>query len=142
MMIRITEQEFTAFVLGAIVGSIITWWNATRERRIVFEIRATVDRFGLLQGRPVSDSSRINTDELLEYHKWALAMRARDKKYLDRKTNDIALAAEAILCEKCFGLSRIDALQIIHKAKDRDLNELLQAQQRSPYKGPHWTFMA
>jgi hypothetical protein len=42
----ITEHEIVAFVLGVAIGSIVTYWNLTREKRAVANIRYKISNLG------------------------------------------------------------------------------------------------
>jgi hypothetical protein len=104
---RITEQEFWVFVVGAAIGSIVTYWIATREKRIVSGVRSEISRLAAYheltrdqKNKAQFKPSEITTHEqILESHPWA-ARYSRHLKKKGIKLSPISIIAEQMICEK------------------------------------------
>ena len=148
---RITEHEIWAFLLGAAIASVITYWNTTREKRFVSRVRRAIETLGyehkfdqwpLTPGwrQKTANVSEIATyEEILALHPWAdrvsyhlypRAERIRREFGMSSRKSGITLlseviTAEAIICEKLLGLSHGDGLQFLRSAKTHeDLGQL------------------
>ena len=81
----ITEGEFSAFVLGAVVGSIITYWNVTREKRLISSVRKQIDFLADLheftpdQSREASSSQIATDEEILRFCRWGQLVKDRGR---------------------------------------------------------------
>ncbi len=132
---RITEHEIWAFLLGAAIGSFITYLNLTREKRIISSIRNYIAHLSLLhnlspaQYRRVDNPKaivRIASDErVLDTYRWALGVTSEMRRLRVRcsdgsKLGPKRLAAEVIICEELLGLSAMDAVQALRDAKSPD----------------------
>jgi hypothetical protein len=126
---RIYENEIAAFVMGAAVGSVITYFYATREKRAISSIRDDVEflrdylDFNPAQYRRVDSSGAIKKlatdEEILAIHRWAL--RLRSDEFLRRqrhKINPIRVSALTIIFGELLGLSNIDACRAMIHVKD------------------------
>lgn len=137
----ITEQEIAAFLLGAAVGSIITYWNATREKRFVSRVRRAIDILGIYHRSVLtpaqyqtilkpSEIAKIATyDEIIALYPWADRTSHNFKKLgkSSRELHPVSLTAETIICKKLLGLSDEDAVNALRSAKTLDdLGQLTQ----------------
>jgi hypothetical protein len=128
---RITEHEIWTFLVGAAVGSAITYWIVTREKRIISGVRSEI--FMLASLHDLTDAQREQTSdlspkqqelvsdkEILQYYEWA-RRRRRDTRYGRRKikTSPIWIAAEAVICEKLLGLPSIRAEGVFRVAESK-----------------------
>jgi hypothetical protein len=121
---RITEQAIYAFFIGAAVGSIFTYWYVTREKRIIAEVRSRIETLGHFHDLTEAEHQKIisndvaSNDEILAFYHWGLLVK-RPAKHL-KKLDPIAVAAEAIICEKLLGRARRDAIKALLQAKRAD----------------------
>jgi hypothetical protein len=121
---------YETLIAGAVSGSAFTylWWMLTRNRRVVPEVRRLLGeidkRFEDLQRvnaltpiqKKIAGFDRLITpDRALELYEWAERVRRSD-----RKVDPVTLTAQAIICEKLLGLTRLDALHAIKQAKLED----------------------
>ncbi len=128
----IIENEIWAFVLGAAAGSIVTYYIATKEKRIVSKVRRDMSLLGsfhkltqaqhLKNSEMSSESSTRNPNEslsdarILKVHDWA--RRFKEAKYFEPLELDpTRLAAEAIICEELLELTSHDAITILKNIK-------------------------
>jgi len=114
---RITEHEISALLIGAAIGSIVTYYN---EKRIISNVRRDIDLLGshheltTAQYRNAIYPTTIVSDErILELYRWAPQLRKSGRV----KLNPTQLAAEVIICEELLGLTRYDAIQALNNAK-------------------------
>ena len=121
---KITEHEGWTFLIGAAVGSIVTYYYLMREKRIIFNVRRDIDHLGNfhdltpVQYRQTIYPNTIASDQrILELHRWA-----QQAKKSGVKLDPTRLAAEAIICEELLGLSSFDAVKALLAAKS--LNNL------------------
>ena len=131
----ITEGEFSAFVLGAVVGSIITYWNVTREKRLISSVRKQIDFLADLheftpdQSREASSSQIATDEEILRFCRWGSVGQRSGQTLAEayRKLDPISLAAEGIICEKLLGLPHTTVLAIMSRMQEQgpaDINTL------------------
>jgi hypothetical protein len=125
---RITEYQIWAFFMGVAAGSILTIqltrgeWLISRVERLSTKIHNRIETLamfcdltdgqrkqliGTLIGPPIR---LVSIDELFNYYRWASEL----------KLDPIAGSALAIICEKCLGLTRWDALHAMREAKLAD----------------------
>ena len=65
----------------------------------------------------------VRDDEILALHEWRKRLNKRSGepvRFVVKKLDPITVAAEAIICEKLLGRSRMDAIKAIQKAKIAD----------------------
>jgi hypothetical protein len=143
---RITEHEISVFLwgaaIGAAIGSIITYLNTTREKRIVSRVRHDIDNLGgfLFDELTPAQCKRtrypnaelVSDKQILEVHRWAEQWKKYRKSYnfrppayarFDSRENKISptlLAAEVIICEELLGLSADDAIIACLRFKSLD----------------------
>ena len=136
---RITEYEIYAFIpgggLGAGVGSIVTYYNTTRDKRAIRAVCREIDYYGLeLAVRKAinegqygktrnpewqSSSERFVSDErILGDYRWALGM-IKEYTQRNRRPDPARLAALTIICVEFLGLQPIDAFGALLGAKYR-----------------------
>ena len=132
----ITEHELWMLSVGAAIGSIVTYWIATREKRFVSRVRNVIETLVYYHKtdpcRQRWDPSKKATyEEILalrpwadrvSYHFYPWSERIRQKLGMPRRKSGIELSsvvivAEAIICEKVFGLSGDDGLGFLRSAK-------------------------
>ena len=114
------EQAINAFFLGAVIGAIITYWYTTGEKRIIASVRSCISTLAMFhdltpaeQNRtmhPLSTVDLVRDDEILALHKWGKLLNkpsGQPARLVVKKLNPVAVAAEAIICEKLLGRSRI-----------------------------------
>jgi hypothetical protein len=133
LAVRITEHEIWVFLLGAAIGSIVTYWNLNTKARIISRVRREVDSlagFHMLSSAQ-RDETRYPTRlvsgrQILLLHRWALEARHRVKKDYKIRVNAVVLTAEVIICEQLLGLDRIDALLALIRGirERRDLTDI------------------
>ena len=112
-----------AFVLGAAIGSIVTYYNCTWEKTAIFSVRSDMKRlsgpFGLTEAqyRKIRSSTEplVSDKEVLDYYRWAKEVRMpTGEKYPNlKRMKTTRLAAAAIICEKSLGMRRYDAIRIM-----------------------------
>jgi hypothetical protein len=116
---NITERLIWALALGAAIATIIAYVTLTREKRIISNVRDRMrhlsDSHGLQYERAVfPQSTEVATDEeILALYRWAQEFGKSARTELD----PIAIAAEALICEKLLGLSRFDVIKALQNAK-------------------------
>jgi hypothetical protein len=121
--LQMTEQAIYAFFIGAAVGSILTYWYATREKRIIAEVRSRIETLGHFHDLTKAEHQKIifndvaSNDEILAFYQWGQLVK-REVKHL-KKLDPIAVAAEAI-SEKLLGRTRHDAIKALLQAKSAD----------------------
>ena len=123
---RITEDQIIyIFLLGTAVGSAITYFAVTRDKRIISNVRKDI--------RNLSDIHELTSDELrkaeseeiasdqkiLALHRWAIGMCHNLKKEHRIKIDAAYLTAEVIICGEFFGLDSLDATQIYVRFWDK-----------------------
>jgi hypothetical protein len=117
----ITEHEIVAFVLGAAIGSIVTYWNLTREKRAVANIRYKISNLGqslnLSRAQyksvitPEATAKFVSDDRILTVYRWVRETQSR------HKLSPTALAATIILFEELLGLYAQDAIRAMTEVK-------------------------
>jgi hypothetical protein len=126
---RITENEIVAFIVGAAIGSIVTYWHVTREKRAIASIRDDIEHLRLYldlsaaQNRQISGSYAIKkfvTDEqILTVYRWSLGLRSDEfLRRAGHKINPIRVSALTIIFGELLGLSNIDACRATIHVKD------------------------
>jgi hypothetical protein len=129
--IRITEYEIYLLLLGAVMGSSITYYYLTRESRIIFEVRDDIDTLAMYvdltpRQRAQADypnAELVSDKRILELHDWSRRYKKSKgpwPKKNKRKIHPIRLTALIIICEELLGLSSADAFQANAKAKNLD----------------------
>jgi hypothetical protein len=128
----ITEQEIVAFFLGAGLGSIVTYWNATRETRFVSRVRLAIDllhyehKLALTpaQYQKISNPAQIATyDEIVSLRPWAdrIGQNFRKRRIKSPlELHPVTLVAEAMICKNLLGLPYDDAINALRSAKTRE----------------------
>jgi hypothetical protein len=122
---RITEHEFWVFVVGAAIGSIVTYWIATREKRI----RKNICHLGVYHELTTTqyhqtlypDSTRkiASDQEVLKVYYWAVYAKRHSLagQNMLKKISPTLLAAETIICQKLLGLTSEDAASALNKSR-------------------------
>jgi hypothetical protein len=130
---RITEPEiwaflYWAFLLGAAIGSIVTYFIATREKRIISSVRREVHHLASFHDLTPTQwhkteypTTLVSGEQILALRRWA-KQSAQSRKKSGIKLDPTRLAAEVIICEELLGLPRELALSALINAKD--LNDL------------------
>jgi hypothetical protein len=129
------DPSFGAFLVGATLGSAITYLIVTHEKRIVTRVRHCVDHFALEHELaqheyekarfPYNESRRqtiypgtIGSDEeILALYNWAKKLRddpMMNSSVKKKLRNPIALAAEALICRELLGLEPADAVRAFY----------------------------
>ena len=150
----ITGDDISALLIGAAAGtaagSAVTYWNMTREKRIVSGVRRSMERYAKFhdlteeqrrrtqkRGGPTSQEELVSDKEISEYYEWG-KQRRRAHARLEISVNPTSLAAEAIICEKLLGLSRDHADRVFHHATvkgakaDDDFKKILHEELTKP----------
>ena len=136
---RRTEHKIFAFLLGAAIGSIgsiVTYYNSTREKRIVSNVRSNIERLAYYHAltpgqyrKTIYPTKIASTERILEVYYWARRLIKEDGRTIKDcriKLHPTRLAAEAIICEELLGLSRYDAYRaLLNAKKPGDLRGLL-----------------
>jgi hypothetical protein len=133
----ITEHELWVFTAGAAIGSIVTYWIATRRTRFVSKVRRTIEILGDHQKFDQwfpgwrANISKIATHEEIaalrpwadrvSYHFYPWAERIRQMLGMPRKKSGILLyseviVAEEIICKNLLGLS-VNSLDFLLRKK-------------------------
>ncbi len=134
----ITEHEIFAFCIGAAVGSVITYYNVTREKRAISSIRDNICLLASYHNLTPAQSNQTlfsdrtkqiaSDDRILDVYRWALrVISARPQlRYSDgRKMSATILTAEVIICEELLGLDSMDAVHALRSIRDfKDLGSL------------------
>jgi hypothetical protein len=132
-MRMITEHGLSVFVAGAAIGSIVTYWIATREKRIILRIREKICYLGSFHElttdqhrqtiRPTATLKMASDQEVLQCYHWAVNAKRNSiaGRNMLKKTSPTLLAAETIICEKFFGLSMEDAASALSKSRKKSL---------------------
>jgi hypothetical protein len=127
--LSITDQEITVFLLGAAVGSIITYWISTRETRFVSRVRLAIDLLHYehklvltpAQYQRISNPAQIATyDEIISLRPWADRISSNFKKRRIKsplELHPVTLVAEAMICKNLLGLPYNDAVNALRSAK-------------------------
>jgi hypothetical protein len=148
LMRIITEHELWVFTAGAAIGSIVTYWIATRRTRFVSKVRRTIEILGDHQKFDQwfpgwrANISKIATHEEIaalrpwadkvSYHFYPWAERIRQMLGMPRKKSGILLyseviVAEEIICKNLLGLS-VNSLDFLLREKTlEDIGRLLLA---------------
>ena len=121
-----TDHEIFVFLLGAIVGSIITHFITTREKRIIYCVRKRIDylhSFHDLHLVSIDDkfhSSRKASDEqiLALYREAERDCRStmRSKRY--KKLDPTTIAAEVFICQELLDVPISVGIQALLKYGD------------------------
>lgn len=117
-----------AFLLGAAVGSAITYWITTYEKRAILRVRRQIDHLGLFHklSRPevfrtyFPAKNLVNDEEVLKMYYWAMNVGRDTKKQFKQKWSAESLAAEAIICEKLFNIGTLCAIRTFVHCKTVD----------------------
>jgi hypothetical protein len=120
-------KRLPAFVLGAALGSFITYYILTRERRIVADVLRNVSFLAGYHELTEAQQDRVyrlgrgleeiaSREQILSAYSWAQLVRKENKGY-GGKSNTGRLAAEVIICQQLLGLSPADAMQAWLRAK-------------------------
>jgi|SRR5215469_380088 len=120
---RITEHEIAALFLGAAIGSIVTYWNMTREKRIIRRVHNDIDFVRVFHNLPPEQyrkaqqpSKLISDAKLLELYRWAENVCRMFKRDHRVKLSPVRLTAEAIICSEVLGLDPGHASRALFKA--------------------------
>jgi hypothetical protein len=133
---RITEYEIYAFILGAGAGSIVTYYNMTRDQRAIRAVRREIDRYGLQLGvrKVITDAQCkrtyypsivgrefVSDERVLDTYRWAQRwVKLPEVKKQKPRPNPETVAALDIICEELLGLSTNDATRAVFGAKLQD----------------------
>jgi hypothetical protein len=161
---RIIEYHSWSFFLGLVASYLFTRWQMSTPQaligqveRLVSDVRSRVETLAVALGlkptqvqRIISGSSLLDLDELFDFYQWALMHRfdhTNDepliKSWVDPKSklkkrkyavDPTELSSLAVICEKQLGLTRVDALYLLLRAKQGDdykllLSSILKARQ-------------
>jgi hypothetical protein len=131
-----TESLINSFLLGAAVGSIITYWIVTREKRLISRIRDNIHFLADLheltpaqrrKAGPLLDFSEIATDkEILEFYRWGHELvKGKGPKGAEiDKLDPISIAAEGIIFDKLLELPRVLAVPVVLTMKRKGRADL------------------
>jgi hypothetical protein len=121
---RITEYVINAFAIGAVLGSVITYFYATREKRAISRVRDDISflsawlELNSVQSRRTMSAEAtkeiVNDERVLKTYHWACDAKSVYKLNPDR------LAASIIIFEELLGLDRMDAVRAMKNVKDLD----------------------
>jgi len=121
---RITENVIAAFISGSVLGSIITYFYATRDKRAISRVRHDISFLSVwlelnsVQSRRTSDAEAtkeiVNDERVLKAYHWACDAKSMYKLNPDR------LAATIIIFEELLGLDRMDAVRTLKTLKNLD----------------------
>jgi hypothetical protein len=129
---RITEDVITAFTSGGALGSIITYFYVTREKRAISSIRKDISFLSMYfdlnpgQRHRTRDAEAtkeiVSDDRILKAYRWA-----REAKSV-LKLNPERLAANIIIFEELLGLTAGDAIKAMKNVEylDDDLKAYVQ----------------
>jgi hypothetical protein len=132
-----TEYEIYAFILGSAAGSIVTYYNMTRDRRAIRAVREGIDYLGgaLGERKVITDlqwketeysryretQQFISDKQILENYRWAAQWVKRPlRNRKQRQPHPATLAALNIICNEFLGLDYGDAIQALAGAKTLD----------------------
>jgi hypothetical protein len=104
----LTEHDISVLLLGAAIGSAITYWGVTRATRLYSSVRNQIERYGenefydyprweeKLGPDPVTDQ------EIRWFYEWAQRVRLSKEpsSYNRKKLDPIKLTALGIICDK------------------------------------------
>src|SRR5262249_22757675 len=140
----ITERQIVAFFLGTAIGSLITYWYLTRDKRTIDAIRRDVDLLGVYhelsdaQYREAQYPTKLVTDEqILVLQRWSAQACHRLKNEQKISLSAVRLTAEIIICEELLGLTRFDAFRaLISGIKERGtLTDIRKRLPKEPTNG-------
>jgi hypothetical protein len=133
---RITEYEIYAFILGAGAGSIVTYYNMTRDQRAIRAVRREIESYGLQLGvrKVITDGQCkrtyyqsivarefVSDERVLDTYRWAQRwVKLPEVKKQKRRPGPETVAAVDIICEELLGLSTNDATRAVFGAKHQD----------------------
>jgi hypothetical protein len=130
-----TEGLINSLLLAAAVGSVITHWIVTREKRLISRVRDNIHFLADLheltpaqrrKAGPLLDFSEIATDkEILEFYRWALLARTDRLAGAEiNKLHPISIAAEGIIFDKLLELPRVLAVPVVLTMKRKGRADL------------------
>jgi hypothetical protein len=112
---RITEDVIAALISGAVLGSVITYFYVTREKRFIARVRKDISEISIYSNlsstqftqtvTPERTVEIVSDDRILKAYRWA-----REAKSV-LKLNPERLAANIIIFEELLGLTARDAIQ-------------------------------
>jgi hypothetical protein len=114
------------FLLGAVIGSIITYRIFTREKRAVSNVRGDLERLAMYheltkgQYARLLDSQLVTDQKILSMYDWGRDVIKRVSRQQRRRLSPIAIACEAIICEKLLGRPWSDGVQALLASKTVD----------------------
>jgi hypothetical protein len=136
-----TKHEFEAFLLGAAIGSIVTWWNTTRERRLVSNVRKEIRdlSFSYLATKQLTPkqshkltyehSALASYEEILKIHALCKAIcNSRKRTARIRVFSSWAYApalvhmtSDLIICTRVLGLTDNEFVPIFEDAIEKNM---------------------
>jgi hypothetical protein len=127
-----TDHELFIFLLGAAIGAVITYYNTTREKRIIYRVRKTIEglcdyhdlHFVSIYGE--LNSSRKASDEqiLARYRAAESDLKSSMCSKEVKKLGPIVIAAEIFICQELLDVPTSVGIQALLKYKNGD--ELLE----------------
>jgi len=128
---RITEHGLLMFFYGSVVGSVITYYvtyyNLTREKRIISNVRRQLGHLELFHDLTQREYDKlqfsrdfVSDERILTFYGWAQRVTKGETSKELRKLEPTSLAAEVIICEQLLGLSASDAVQALLNCEDLD----------------------
>jgi hypothetical protein len=121
---RITEHEISWLLLGAAIGSLVTYWQLTKEKRIISSVRqdltqlADYHELSKAQYRKVMSKDAtielVDDPQILRIYSWAERLtNAKPPIEGIKKFGPVRVTAEAIICQELLGLSHHDAIRAL-----------------------------
>jgi hypothetical protein len=128
---RVTEHELSWLLLGAAIGSAVTYWHLTKEKRIIAGVRgdlaflANFHELNKAQYRKLMSKDAteelVDDQQVLMFYRWAQRLKNASPPISGiKKINTIRVAAEVIICQELLGLSYGDAVRTLLNAKHLD----------------------
>ena len=116
-----TDYEIFIFLLGAAVGSIITYYNTTREKRAIYHVRKATDHLCPYHDLRnfFNSSCKASDEQILALYREAerdCRSTMRSKRY--KKLDPTTIAAEVFICQELLDVPISVGIQALLKYGD------------------------
>ncbi|MBX3534557.1 MAG: hypothetical protein KF826_09415 [Xanthobacteraceae bacterium] len=121
---KVTPDGITLFFIGAAMGSVVTYFLLTQEKRIIARVRNEICSLGIHHDvsyravvSPDATLSWVTDERVLEVYYWSKMIFDKKPKRVPKfKFNRYHLAAEVIICEKFLSLGSMEAFHALQSA--------------------------